>query len=206
MTDGDVSRRADAAETTEEAPLDPATTGVPGAGSPPLPPAVPPADAPRAPLRGPKLVPGASVAGGRYRLLAPHGGARGLKFWQAHDVKLDREVALTFVDSEQRADGGADDTRGDGPQAVLSRTLRLGRISSPGLARVLDVVRGSSGGIVVAEWTRGRSLREMADTTPSPLGAANAIKSLAAAAEQAHRSGGAPVSYTHLTLPAICSV
>lgn len=191
VTDGDVSRRADAAETTEEAPLDPATTGVPGAGSPPLPPAVPPADAPRAPLRGPKLVPGASVAGGRYRLLAPHGGARGLKFWQAHDVKLDREVALTFVDSEQRADGGADDTRGDGPQAVLSRTLRLGRISSPGLARVLDVVRGSSGGIVVAEWTRGRSLREMADTTPSPLGAANAIKSLAAAAEQAHRSGGA---------------
>ncbi len=179
------------ADETVGVPPDPATTGVAGAGSPPLPPAVPPTDAPRAPLRGPKLVPGASVAGGRYRLLAPHGGARGLKFWQAHDVKLDREVALTFVDSEQRADGGADDTRGDGPQAVLSRTLRLGRISSPGLARVLDVVRGSSGGIVVAEWTRGRSLREMADTTPSPLGAANAVKSLAAAAEQAHRSGGA---------------
>ncbi|MBY6351547.1 murein biosynthesis integral membrane protein MurJ [Rhodococcoides corynebacterioides] len=181
----------DAASAAGEASLDPATTGVVPVGSPPLPPAVPPTDARRAPLRGPTLVPGASVAGGRYRLLAPHGGARGLKFWQAHDVKLDREVALTFVDAEQRADGGADDTRGDGPQAVLSRTLRLGRISSPGLARVLDVVRGSSGGIVVAEWTRGRSLREMADTTPSPLGAANAIKSLAAAAEQAHRSGGA---------------
>ncbi|OAK51830.1 lipid II flippase MurJ [Rhodococcoides kyotonense] len=141
-------------------------------------------------LRGPKLIPGASVAGGRYRLLAPHGGARGLKFWQAHDVKLDREVALTFVDADQQATSVSPD-RPEGPQAILSRTLRLGRINSPGLARVLDVVRGSSGGIVVAEWTPGRSLREMADTVPSPTGAARAIKALAAAAEAAHRSGGA---------------
>ena len=146
-------------------------------------------DAARGP-RGPKLIPGASVAGGRYRLLAPHGGARGLKFWQAHDVKLDREVALTFVDADQQSSAAASD-RTEGPQAILSRTLRLGRINSPGLARVLDVVRGSSGGIVVAEWTPGRSLREMADTVPSPTGAARAIKVLAAAAEAAHRGGGA---------------
>ncbi|MFI5432905.1 lipid II flippase MurJ [Rhodococcus baikonurensis] len=137
--------------------------------------------------RGPKLIPGASVAGGRYRLLAPHGGTRGLQFWEALDVKLDREVALTFVDADQRGD---DDSQ-SGPQAVLSRSLRLGRINSPGLARVLDVVRGSSGGIVVAEWTPGRSLREMAETTPSPIGAARAIRALAAAAEAAHRTGGA---------------
>ena len=49
---------------------------------------------PRRTMRGPDLIAGASVAGGRYRLLAPHGGARGLRFWQALDVKLDREVAL----------------------------------------------------------------------------------------------------------------
>ncbi len=137
--------------------------------------------------RGPKLIPGASVAGGRYRLLAGHGGARGLKFWQALDIKLDREVALTFVDADQKA---ADNSGHDGPQAILSRTLRLGRINSPGLARVLDVVRGSSGGIVVAEWTPGRSLREMAETVPSPIGAARAIRALASAAELAHRGGG----------------
>ncbi|RDI61535.1 putative peptidoglycan lipid II flippase [Nocardia pseudobrasiliensis] len=137
--------------------------------------------------RGPKLIPGASVAGGRYRLLAGHGGARGLKFWQALDVKLDREVALTFVDADQKS---TDNAGHDGPQAILSRTLRLGRINSPGLARVLDVVRGSSGGIVVAEWTPGRSLREMAETVPSPIGAARAIRALAAAAELAHRGGG----------------
>ncbi|MCJ0905547.1 lipid II flippase MurJ [Rhodococcus sp. ARC_M6] len=147
----------------------------------------PTASVPRSMPRGPKLIPGASVAGGRYRLLAPHGGTRGLQFWEALDVKLDREVALTFVDAEQRGD----DNPQSGPQAVLSRTLRLGRINSPGLARVLDVVRGSSGGIVVAEWTPGRSLREMAETTPSPIGAARAVRSLASAAEAAHRTGGA---------------
>ncbi|WP_431953702.1 lipid II flippase MurJ [Nocardia lijiangensis] len=154
---------------------------------PQLPPTAPEATGPRRTPRGPKLIPGASVAGGRYRLLAGHGGARGLRFWQALDIKLDREVALTFVDADQKA---TENSGHDGPQAILSRTLRLGRINSPGLARVLDVVRGSSGGIVVAEWTPGRSLREMAETVPSPIGAARAIRALASAAELAHRGGG----------------
>ncbi|WP_107653486.1 murein biosynthesis integral membrane protein MurJ [Nocardia suismassiliense] len=159
-------------------------TGMIPIGSPEMPPLG--GGARRTP-RGPKLIPGASVAGGRYRLLAGHGGARGLKFWQALDIKLDREVALTFVDADQKA---SENSGHDGPQAILSRTLRLGRINSPGLARVLDVVRGSSGGIVVAEWTPGRSLREMAETVPSPIGAARAIRALASAAELAHRGGG----------------
>lgn len=163
-------------------------TGVIPIGSPQLPPLRVSGSTPRPQMRGPELIPGASVAGGRYRLLTPHGGARGLRFWQAQDVKLDREVALTFVDAEQSA---GDVTGPDGPQAILSRTLRLGRISSPGLARVLDVVRGSSGGIVVSEWTPGRSLREMSATEPSPIGAARAVRALAAAAESAHRTGSA---------------
>ncbi|QBJ96505.1 peptidoglycan biosynthesis protein MviN [Rhodococcus sp. ABRD24] len=172
-------------------------TGVFPIGSPQLPPlrVAGAGPQPRRPLRGPQLMPGASVAGGRYRLLAPHGSARGLEFWQALDTKLDREVALTFVDAEQQADGPAA-SGPDGPQAILSRTLRLGRINTAGLARVLDVVRGSSGGIVVAEWTPGRSLREMADTEPSPIGAARAVRALAAAAEAAHR-GGSALSIDH---------
>ncbi|WP_072805192.1 murein biosynthesis integral membrane protein MurJ [Rhodococcoides yunnanense] len=188
---GDDSAAADTAKVAlqKSPPETTSDTGTIPVGSPPLPP-VGGSSEPTRSLRGPKLIPGASVAGGRYRLLAPHGGARGLKFWQAHDVKLDREVALTFVDADQQATALSPD-RPEGPQAILSRTLRLGRINSPGLARVLDVVRGSSGGIVVAEWTPGRSLREMADTVPSPTGAARAIKALAAAAEAAHRSGGA---------------
>ncbi|WP_405167999.1 murein biosynthesis integral membrane protein MurJ [Nocardia sp. NBC_01499] len=162
-------------------------TGMIPIGSPEMPPLGGENLGSRRSQRGPKLIPGASVAGGRYRLLAGHGGARGLKFWQALDIKLDREVALTFVDADQKA---SENSGHDGPQAILSRTLRLGRINSPGLARVLDVVRGSSGGIVVAEWTPGRSLREMAETVPSPIGAARAIRALASAAELAHRGGG----------------
>lgn len=143
----------------------------------------------RPPVRGPRLVPGAAVAGGRYRLLAEHGGAGELSFWQARDTTLDRDVALTFVDAAQASP--AQDPEFEGPQAVLSRTRRLGGITTPGLARVLDVVRGSSGGIVVSEWTPGRSLREVSETSPSPVGAARAVRSLASAAESAHRAGTA---------------
>ncbi|MEY8018757.1 lipid II flippase MurJ [Mycobacterium servetii] len=128
------------------------------------------------------LVPGARIAGGRYRLLVSHGGAPPLQFWQALDTALDRQVALTFVDP----DGTLPD---DMVQEILSRTLRLSRIDKPGVARVLDVVHSGSGGLVVSEWIRGGSLREVADTAPSPVGAVRAMQSLAAAAEAAHRAG-----------------
>ncbi len=145
--------------------------------------------------RGPELIPGAVVAGGRYRLIEHHGGIRGLQFWQARDINLDRDVALTFVDSEQRAPvperGAQISLRGEGPQSILSRTLRLGRVHSAGLARVLDVVRGSSGGIVVAEWVPSSSLADVAGTHPSAIGAAKAVRALAGAAEGAHRAGAA---------------
>jgi putative peptidoglycan lipid II flippase len=74
-------------------------------------------------------------------------------------------------------------------QEILTRTQRLSRIDMPGVARVLDVARTGSGGLVVSEWIRGGSLAEVADTTPSPIGGARAIQSLAAAAEVAHRNG-----------------
>ncbi|WP_201359400.1 murein biosynthesis integral membrane protein MurJ [Mycobacterium paraintracellulare] len=128
------------------------------------------------------LVPGARIAGGRYRLLVFHGGAPPLQFWQALDTALDRQVALTFVDP----DGALPDEL---LQEILSRTLRLSRIDKPGIARVLDVVHTGSGGLVVSEWIRGGSLQEVADTAPSPVGAVRAMQSLAAAADAAHRAG-----------------
>ncbi|OBI04923.1 murein biosynthesis integral membrane protein MurJ [Mycolicibacter heraklionensis] len=128
------------------------------------------------------LTPGLSIAGGRYRLLVRHGGTPVLQFWQALDTALDRQVALTFVDPNQTL---ADDQL----TTVLSRTQRLSQITLPGIARVLDVVRVGAGGLVVSEWVRGASLQEVAGTSPSPIGAARAIRSLAAAAEAAHQSG-----------------
>ena len=109
--------------------------------------------APR-PRRGPggddvHLVPGARIAGGRYRLLVFHGGAPPLQFWQALDTALDRQVALTFVDP----DGALPD---EVLQEILSRTLRLSRIDKPGIARVLDVVHTGHGGLVVSRMGAGR--------------------------------------------------
>jgi putative peptidoglycan lipid II flippase len=128
------------------------------------------------------LIPGATIAGGRYRLLVFHGGPPNLQFWQALDTALDRQVALTFVDP----DAALPDEQ---VQEILSRTSKLGRIDMPGIARVLDVASTGSGGLVVSEWIRGGSLPEVAETSPSPIGGARAIQSLAAAAEAAHRSG-----------------
>jgi len=128
------------------------------------------------------LVPGASIGNGRYRLLAFHGGPDHLQFWQALDTALNRQVALTFVDPYGRLSP-------DEVQSILSRTLRLSRINMPGIARVLDVVRTGTGGLIVSEWIRGGSLPEVAFTSPSPVGGARAMLSIAAAAETAHRSG-----------------
>ncbi|WP_018603020.1 murein biosynthesis integral membrane protein MurJ [Mycobacterium sp. 155] len=129
-----------------------------------------------------QLIPGATIANGRYRLLVFHGGPPNLQFWQALDTALDRQVALTFVDP----DGVMPREQ---VQEILSRTLKLSRLDVPGVARVLDVAQSGSGGLVVSEWIRGGSLAEVADTSPSPIGGARAIQSLAAAAEAAHRAG-----------------
>lgn len=128
------------------------------------------------------LIPGATIAGGRYRLLVSHGGPEHLQFWQATDTALDRQVALTFV--------APDATLSDQQvQDILDRTQRLSQIDMPGVARVLDVLKTAAGGLVVSEWIRGGSLTEVAATNPSPIGGARAIQSLAAAAEVAHRNG-----------------
>lgn len=128
------------------------------------------------------LIPGATIASGRYRLLVFHGGPPHLQFWHALDTALDRQVALTFVDP----DAVLPDSE---LQEILTRTMRLSKVETTGIARVLDVARTGSGGLVVAEWIRGGSLAEVAETSPSPIGGARAIQSLAAAAEAAHRAG-----------------
>ena len=150
------------------------------------------------PPRGPRLIPGAAIAGGRYRLLEKEGGTRGLEFWRAKDTGLDREVGLTFVDPEQKAPPirpGERDSD-EGPLAILNRTRRLGQLHSAGVARVLDVVRSASGGVIVTEWIHGSSLKDVAATAPSAMGAARAVRALAAGADAAHRTG-ATLSIDH---------
>jgi putative peptidoglycan lipid II flippase len=145
-------------------------------------PGVPAKPEPHASSDDTHLVPGARIAAGRYRLLVFHGGPPPLQFWQALDTALDRQVALTFVDPDGALPQHV-------LQEILARTLRLSRIEKPGIARVLDVVHTGTGGLVVAEWIRGGSLQEVADTAPSPVGAIRAMQSLAGAADAAHRAG-----------------
>ncbi|HEY2087458.1 MAG TPA: murein biosynthesis integral membrane protein MurJ [Mycobacterium sp.] len=135
-----------------------------------------------APLDEQQLVPGASIARGRYRLLVFHGGAPHTQFWQALDTALNRQVALTFVDP----DASLPDEQ---LREILARTMRLSRIDKIGIARILDVVHTGTGGLVVSEWVRGGSLQEVADTSPSAAGASRAMQTLAAAAEAAHHAG-----------------
>jgi putative peptidoglycan lipid II flippase len=154
------------------------TASVPTASVPTA--SVPTASVPTEPA-APRLVAGASVADGRYRLLLSHGGTPGLQFWQALDIPLNRQVALTFIDSLEGP--------GDAVGEILARTLRLSRFDVPGIARLLDVARTVEGGLIVSEWVRGASLKEVADISPSPAGAARATQAWAAAAEVAHRAG-----------------
>ncbi len=129
------------------------------------------------------LGPGATVANGRYRLLVFHGGPANLQFWQALDTSLDRQVALTFIDPDRKLPD-------EQVEEILTRTQHLSRIQRPGLARVLDVTAVDNGsGLVVSEWIRGGSLKEVAATSPSALGGARAIQALAASADEAHRAG-----------------
>jgi len=129
-----------------------------------------------------EFLPGTAIAGGRYRLLAWHGGRPRLQFWQAVDAASGRHVALTLVDPECELPA-------EFVHEILARTVRLKGLDERGVARVLDVLHTGSFGVVVCEWIPGGTLRQIADTAPSPVAVATAMQFLAAAAEEAHRAG-----------------
>src|ERR1700757_383446 len=128
------------------------------------------------------LISGTTIADGRLRLLIFHGGPRDLQFWQGLDLATGQQVALTLIDPDEASPAGTVD-------AVLDQTARLRGIDMPGLAKVVALARIGRGGLVVSDWTRGGSLRQVANTAPSPIRVADAVQSLAAAAETAHRAG-----------------
>lgn len=136
------------------------------------------------PQGAPRLIPGSVIAGNRYRLIAHHGGHSGFQFWKARDIRLDRDVALTFVNPrEDDADPSV------GVRSTLDRSVQLARVNSPGLAKVLDVIRGKNGGIIVSEWTPGASLKDVAEGKPPVEGVSYALRSLADACSKSHGMG-----------------
>lgn len=111
-----------------------------------------------------------------------HGAASLLEFWQAVDLATDRPVAVTLVDPRSSLPV-------EWVNEILSLTVRLRGLDTPGIAPILEVLHTGSCGVVVGEWVPGGSLREVADTDPAPVAVATALEPLAMAAEAAHRAG-----------------
>jgi putative peptidoglycan lipid II flippase len=128
------------------------------------------------------LVAGTTIAGGLIRLMVFRGESPHLQFWQAADTVTGQHLAVTLVDPANVLPTATVD-------AILSHTASLRGIDSPGLARVIDVGRDRCGGVVVCEWIRGATLKEVADTEPSPIGVADAVMCLAETADVVHGAG-----------------
>lgn len=134
------------------------------------------------PVDGAAHRPGAVLVHGRYRLLACHGARPLLEFWEAFDAATGERAALTLVDPHGHLPVEA-------VNEILSLTVRLRGVETAGIAPIHDVRHTGRFGVVAADWLPGGSLRQVADTNPSPLGAATALEPLAAAADAAHRAG-----------------
>lgn len=132
--------------------------------------------------RATPLLAGSTIAGGKIRLLIFYGESPHLQFWQAADTVTGQHLAVTVVDPQQALPTETVD-------AILSHTLSLRGIDSPGLARVIDAGRDHCGGVIVSEWTRGATLKEVAETAPSPIGVADAVLSVAETADVVHGAG-----------------
>lgn len=129
---------------------------------------------------------------GRYRLLAEVGrdDRCAARLWRGRDLVLERDVALTLFTADPGDAQAVAEIRG-----AVQRALRSARLDTPGAARVLDVLEPEPGpgrtvAAVVAEWTPGQDLVELAHAgLPPPSVAAAMLAPLAGAVDDAHRAG-----------------
>ena len=168
-------------------------------------PVLPPLSAGR--VRGPRLVPGAPVCGGRYRLLADHGGSSAARLWQAREMATGDVVALTLMDPavvgghKGRGDEGSPRMRGGAAKAqakaqILQRANVLQGLDVPGMARIRTVIDGGSLVVIIADWVNGSPLDVVAQSQPDPLAAGYAVANLADAAAAAE-DAGVPLGLDH---------
>lgn len=158
--------------------------------------ALPPLAAGR--VRGPRLVPGAPLLEGRYRLLADHGGWSAARFWQGRELATGDIVALTIMDpvayARSQVDpgvsvpvNGVEVARAKDEMLRLSAKLK--QFDVPGMAQVNRVIDYGNLVVIVSRWVQGSPLTTVAESQPEPLAAAFAVSSLADAAAQAEDSG-----------------
>ncbi|MDO4911789.1 MAG: murein biosynthesis integral membrane protein MurJ [Corynebacterium sp.] len=138
-------------------------------------------------VRPPRLVPGAPIANGSFRLLKQHGSVPGASFWQAIEQSTGKEVALTFVDTEGTVENPvAPATAAGVASEVARRSQRIAGLSTAGIKGLAPNMRLSpyrAGCLVVADWVPGVSLSDVSEAEPHS--AALAIASLATVAATA---------------------
>lgn len=143
-------------------------------------------------VRGPRLVPGAGVSDGRFRLIRDHGAATGARFWQAREVATGRDVALTFVDTTGSAPMAPATPREAALEAagVARRTRKLAKLGLPAVAENIEILSYRSGALVVADWVEGSSVTAVAESgqTLHTEAVANALAPLAGAMAAAHEA------------------
>ena len=159
-------------------------------------PALPPLSA--GVVRGPRLVPGAPIMDGRFRLLADHGGSPAARLWQARDVASKEVVALTIMDPNAavRAEYGSAPVIPDRARKVIAarreivrRSQALMDCTGPGLARIRQVVESPTTVIVISDWVAGSPLSAVAESGPDPMAAGYAVSDLSFAVARAHNHG-----------------
>ena len=134
-------------------------------------------------VRGPRLVPGAPLLQGRYRLLADHGGTPAARFWQARELATKRVVALTIMDPGVWSDSA------QAKDDILRRSAQLKQIDSAGMSTVTRVIDYGNLVVIVSQWVEGSPLAAVAKSLPDSETAAGAVASLADAAAQADDLG-----------------
>ncbi|MHA2790205.1 murein biosynthesis integral membrane protein MurJ [Corynebacterium sp. S7] len=143
-------------------------------------------------VRGPRLVPGAPVSDGRFRLLRDHGSVAGAQFWQATELSTGRTVALTFVDTQGQAPMApvSPEEAAERSREVARRTRQLGALNHAAVAPNIHVLAYRSGCLVVADWIQGSSLKAVAESEADlhPEAVANAMAPLADALAEAHEN------------------
>ena len=143
-------------------------------------------------VRGPRLVPGAPVSDGRFRLLRDHGSVTGARFWEAREQETGRRVALTFVDTTGQAPmAAATPAQSARSSAEVSRrTRKLSELGLDSVATGVEILSYRAGCLVVSDWVDGTPLKTVAEADNlDPKAVAHALAPLAHDTAAAHAAG-----------------
>lgn len=143
-------------------------------------------------VRGPRLVPGAPVSDGRFRLLRDCGSVPGARFWQAREQDTGRTVALTFVDTTSQAPlAPAPPAEAARRSALVSRnTRKLAELNLDTMPTGVEILGYRSGCLVVADWVEGSDLATVAESgSLDPHAVARALAPLMEDSTTAHAKG-----------------